>query len=164
MLRTSLLTVLLWVSAGCVRAPTVPVRYVVSTADAATFRIAQGKGTAILLVNEETGARAASMGVLELQGGSGVPEHIHENSVEMLYVEEGEAEMSVEGKTLPVRPGDAVYIPAGTRHAARIPEGTARFRAVQVYVGPGPEQRFRQGEPVKPPASTPGGGTPSASR
>ncbi len=154
MLRTSLLTALLCVSAGCARAPIVPVRHVVSTAEAPTFRISQGKGTAILLVNEETGARAASLGVLELQAGAGVPEHIHEHSVEMLYVEEGGAEMTVEGQVLPVRAGDAVYIPAGIRHSARIPEGAPRFRAVQVYVGPGPEQRFRQGEPVKP-ASAP---------
>jgi putative monooxygenase len=155
MLRTSLLTALLCVSAGCARAPTVPVRHVVGTADAPTFRIAQGKGTAILLLNEETGARAASLGVLELQGGAGVPEHVHEDSVEMLYVEEGGAEMTIQGQVLPVRPGDAVYIPAGTPHAARIPEDTPRFRAVQVYVGPGPEARFRQGEPVKPAVSAP---------
>jgi quercetin dioxygenase-like cupin family protein len=150
MMRTSLLSALLCVSAGCVRAPVVPVRHVVGTTDAPAFRISQGKGTAILLVNEETGARAASLGVLELQAGAGVPEHVHEHSVEMLYVEEGGAEMTIEGQVLPVRQRDAVYIPAGTRHAARIPEGTPRFRAVQVYVGPGPEQRFRQGEPLKP--------------
>lgn len=155
MLRTSLLTALLCVSAGCARVPTVPVRYVVSSAEAPAFRISQGKGTATLLVNEETGARAASMGILDLQGGAGVPEHIHENSVEMLYVEEGGAEMTIEGQVMPVKQGDAVYIPAGTRHAARIPEGTERFRAVQVYVGPGPEARFRKGEPVKPAATTP---------
>ncbi|HYO58296.1 cupin domain-containing protein [Archangium sp.] len=155
MMRISLLTVLLCVSTGCARVPIVPVRYVVGSAEAPTFRISQGKGTAILLVNEETGARAASMGVLELQAGAGVPEHIHEHSVEMLYVEEGGAEMTVEGQTMPVKQGDAVYIPAGTRHSARIPEGSPRFRAVQVYVGPGPEARFRQGEPVKPPAASP---------
>jgi mannose-6-phosphate isomerase-like protein (cupin superfamily) len=131
------------------------VRHVVSTAEAPTFRISQGKGTAILLVNEETGARAASLGVLELEAGAGVPEHLHEDSVEMLYVEEGTAEMTVEGKVVPVRAGDAVYIPARVRHSARIPEGAPRFRAVQVYVGPGPERRFRQGEPVKSPATSP---------
>jgi quercetin dioxygenase-like cupin family protein len=48
-----------------------------------------------------------------------------------------------------VKQGDAVYIPAGIKHSARIPEGAPSFRAVQVYVGPGPEARFRQGEPVK---------------
>jgi putative monooxygenase len=155
MMRTSLLTTLFCVSVGCARAPTVPVRHVVGSAEAPAFRIAQGKGTALLLVNEETGARAASLGVLELQGGAGVAEHVHEDSVEMLYVEEGGAEMTIEGQVLPVRPGDAVYIPAGVRHAARIPEDTPRFRAVQVYVGPGPERRFRKGEPVKPPVSSP---------
>jgi quercetin dioxygenase-like cupin family protein len=149
MLRTSLLTALLCVSAGCARAPTVPVRYVVSGVEAPAFRILQGKGTATLLVNEETGARAASLSVLEFQAGAGVPEHTHE-SVEMLYVEEGGAEMTVQGQVLPVRAGDAVYIPAGIPHSARVPEGAPRFRAVQVYVGPGAEARFRKGEPVEP--------------
>ncbi|ADO71002.1 cupin domain-containing protein [Stigmatella aurantiaca] len=134
---------------GCARAPTVPVRYVVGSAEAPSFRLPGGKGTALLLVNAETGASAASLGVLELQAGAGVPEHVHEHSVEMLYVEEGGAEMSIEGREMSVRPGDAVYIPAGVRHLARVPEGVSRFRAVQIYVGPGPEQRFRQGEPVK---------------
>ena len=149
MMRTSLLTAVLCVSAGCARVQTVPVRYVVGSAEAPTFRISQGKGTAILLTNEQTGARAASMGVLELQAGAGVPEHIHADSVEMLYVEEGGAEMTIEGQAMAVKQGDAVYIPAGIKHSARIPEGAPSFRAVQVYVGPGPEARFRQGEPVK---------------
>ena len=68
----------------------------------------------------------------------------------MLYVEAGGAEMTIAGQVMPVKQGDAVYIPAGLHHSARIPEGTERFRAVQVYVGPGPEQRFRKGGPVKP--------------
>jgi putative monooxygenase len=147
MLRSSLLLGLLGVCAGC--APRVPVRHVVGAAEAPAFRIAQGRGTATLLLEASTGARAASLGVLELQGGASVPEHVHPDSVEMLYVEQGEAEMTVEGQVLPVRAGDAVYIPAGTRHSARLPEGAPDFRAVQVYVGPGPEQRFRQGEPLR---------------
>ena len=154
MRRTWLLVFPLCAAVGCVRAPPGPVRHVVRGAEAPAFRISQGKGTARLLVNAETGASAASLGVLVLQAGAGVPEHTHETSVEMLYVEEGSAEMTVEGQVLPVRAGDAVYIPAGTRHAARIPEGSPDFRAVQVYVGPGPEQRFRQGEPL-PPAPAP---------
>jgi putative monooxygenase len=150
MLRSSLLLGLLGVCAGCAsQAPQVPVRHVVGAADAPAFRIARGQGTATLLLDASTGARAASLSVLELQGGASVPEHIHADSVEMLYIEQGEAEMTVEGQALSVRPGDAVYIPAGTRHSARIPEGSPGFRAVQVYVGPGPEQRFRQGEPLR---------------
>jgi putative monooxygenase len=149
-----LLSALLLLCAGCATvqppAPTTPARYVVSTAEAPAFRIAQGRGTAVLLLNPDTGAHAASLGVLELQGGAGVPEHTHPESVEILYVEQGEAEMVLEGRTLPVKAGDAVYIPAGLPHAARIAEGAPLFRAVQVYVGPGPEQRFRQGSPVQP--------------
>jgi quercetin dioxygenase-like cupin family protein len=153
MMRTVFLSALLCVGVGCARVPTRPVRYVVDGARAPTFRIAQGKGTALLLLNEETGASAASLGVLELQGGATVPEHVHADSVEMLYVEEGGAEMTVEGQAMPVRQGDAVYIPAGLRHSVRVAEGTPRFRSVQMYVGPGPEARFRQGEPVTPAVS-----------
>ncbi|MFY0579055.1 cupin domain-containing protein [Cystobacter fuscus] len=125
-MRTVFLSALLCVGVGCARVPTRPVRYVVDGARAPTFRIAQGKGTALLLLNEETGASAASMGVLELQGGSTVPEHVHADSVEMIYVEEGGAEMTVEGQAMSVRQGDAVYIPAGLRHSVRVAESTPR--------------------------------------
>jgi putative monooxygenase len=143
---------------GCAHPPTAPVRHVVSSVDAPAYLLPGGQGTARLLVNAETGASAASLGILELRAGAGVPEHLHAHSVEMLYVEEGHVEMAIEGRALSVRPGDAVYIPAGVRHTARVPEDVPRFRAVQIYVGPGPEQRFRQGEPVK--VSGEGGGAP----
>jgi len=148
MVRSSRVLALLLLCAGCATAPRGPVRHVVASAQAPTFRI--GQGTAVLLLNEATGAQAASLGVLELETGAQVAEHLHESSVEMLYVEEGSAEMTVEGKPYTVKAGDGVYIPAGVRHSARVPEGTPRLRAVQVYVGPGPEQRFRQGTPVTP--------------
>jgi quercetin dioxygenase-like cupin family protein len=148
MVRSSWVLAVLLLSAGCATVPRGPVRHVVGTAEAPTFRIGQDKGTAVLLLNEATGAHAASLGVLELETGVQVAEHIHESSVEMLYVEEGGAEMTVEGQAYTVKAGDGVYIPAGVRHSARVPEGTPRLRAVQVYVGPGPEQRFRQGTPV----------------
>jgi quercetin dioxygenase-like cupin family protein len=152
MVRSSLVLIGLLLSLGCATAPRVPVRHVVGSAEAPTFRISQGKGTAVLLLNEATGARAASLGVLELETGAQVAEHVHESSVEMLYVEEGSAEMTVEGQPFTLKAGDGVYIPAGVRHSARVPEGTPRLRAVQVYVGPGPEQRFRQGTPVTLPS------------
>ncbi len=149
MVRSSWVLAVLVLSAGCATtAPRGPVRHVVASSEAPTFRIGQGKGTAVLLLNEATGASAASLGVLVLETGAQVAEHIHEHSVEMLYVEEGSAEMTVEGQAYTVKAGDGVYIPAGVRHSARVPEGTPRLRAVQVYVGPGPEQRFRQGTPV----------------
>lgn len=129
------------------------VRHRVTTAEAPRHIIAQGKGRATLLLNEGTGATAASLTLLELQPGGEVPEHTHDTSVEILYIEDGAADMTVSGQTLRVSKGDAVYIPAGAKHSARVITPGAPFKAVQVYAGPGPEQRFTQG----PRESTPHG-------
>ncbi|WP_163991644.1 cupin domain-containing protein [Pyxidicoccus caerfyrddinensis] len=125
-------------------APAAPVRYRVPTSEAPRHIIAGGKGRATLLLNPSTGATAASVTLLELQPGAEVPEHTHDTSAEILYIEEGTAEMAVSGEKLRVGKGDAVYIPAGAKHSARVSPGPT-FKAVQVYAGPGPEQRFTQG-------------------
>lgn len=128
-------------------------RYRVPTAEAPRYSIAQGKGSATLMLNPETGASAASLTLLEFQPGAAVPEHVHTGSVEILYLQEGEAEMTVAGQTLRVGKGDAVYIPAGTKHSAKI-VSTTPLRAVQMYVGPGPELRFTTGTRLNTPAQT----------
>lgn len=127
-----------------------PPRYRVSTAEAPRHVIAQGKGSATLLLNPNTGASAASLSLLEFQPGAAVPEHTHEGSAEILYIEEGEAEMTLAGQTLRVGKGDAVYIPAGAKHSAKVVSAQP-LRAVQVYAGPGPELRFTQGPRLNPP-------------
>lgn len=128
-----------------------PVRYRVPTSEAPRHIIAGGKGRATLLLNPSTGATAASMTLLELQPGSEVPEHVHDTSAEILYIEEGAAEMTVSGEKLRVGRGDAVYIPAGVKHSAKVVSPDVALRAVQVYAGPGPEQRFTQGPWENPP-------------
>ncbi|AKF87285.1 hypothetical protein MFUL124B02_40815 [Myxococcus fulvus 124B02] len=121
------------------------VRHRVTAAEAPRHIIANGKGRATLFLNESTGATAASLTLLELQPGGEVPEHTHESSAEILYIEDGAADMTVSGQTLRVSKGDAVYIPAGAKHSARVVSPGVPFKAVQVYAGPGPEQRFTQG-------------------
>lgn len=125
-----------------------PPRHVAS-ADAPTHLIAGGKGTATLLLNANNGVSPAALSLLVLAPGAEVPEHSHDQSAEILYVEEGRAEMVVAGQKLTLRPGDAVYVPAGALHAARVTSRHVPLRAVQVYVGPGPEQRFTTGERVE---------------
>ncbi|AGC48939.1 cupin [Myxococcus stipitatus DSM 14675] len=126
-------------------APTSPVRHRVTPAEAPRHLIAGGKGRATLFLNASTGATAASLTLLELQPGGEVPEHTHDTSVEILYIEDGAADMTVAGQTLRVSKGDAVYIPAGAKHSAKVVSPGAPFKAVQVYAGSGPEQRFTQG-------------------
>ena len=127
--------------------PAAAPRYRVSPKEAPRYLIANGKGSATLLLNATTGASAAALTLLELNKGAAVPEHVHETSAEILYVQDGAAEMTVDGQKLRVERGDAVYIPAGAKHSAQVVSEGA-FRAVQVYAGPGPEQRFTQGPRV----------------
>jgi quercetin dioxygenase-like cupin family protein len=115
-------------------------------ATAPTFRIAAGRGTATLLLDAAQGASEASMTRLSFQDGAQVPPHVHDASAELLYVLEGRVEMVVAGEAVVAQKGDAIRIPAGVEHSARVVGG---LEAVQVYVGPGPEQRFTQGERVR---------------
>jgi quercetin dioxygenase-like cupin family protein len=116
----------------------------VATGDTApAWKIAGGKGTATLLHNGSTGATAAAMDLLVLEAGAAVPPHKHDTSVEMLYVIEGTVDMVIGGEKVSAKAGDAIYVPANVEHQAT---ATSGLRCVQVYVGPGPEQRFMQGE------------------
>jgi putative monooxygenase len=127
--------------------PSPATRYVVSTKEAPRYLLPNGQGSATLMLNASTGASAASMGLLELTKGTRVPEHTHDTSAEILYVEDGALELIVDGQKVQAGRGDAIYIPAGVKHSVVV-VSEVPFRAVQLYVGPGPEQRFTQGQRV----------------
>lgn len=122
-----------------------PAAVVVRDEDAATYTILGGKGQATPLLHAGNGSPAASLGRLLLAPGAEVPAHTHDNSAELLLVEEGRVAITVAGRQLEAGPGDAIYIPAGAEHAARVTSTVAAARLVQIYVGPGPEQRFTAG-------------------
>lgn len=117
-------------------------------ASAPSYEIAQGRGQATLLLNEATGSRDAALSRLSLQPGAQVPEHVHEGSSELLYVIRGEMTLVLDGQAHTLRAGDAVRIPAGHKHAGQVAERSERVELVQIYVGPGPEARFRSGKPI----------------
>jgi putative monooxygenase len=127
--------------------PAPATHYVVSAKEAPHHLLPNGQGSATLLLNASTGASAASMTLLELAKGAKAPEHTHDTSAELLYVQEGAVEMIVDGQKMRAARGDAIYIPAGARHSVTVVSDRP-FRAVQVYAGPGPEQRFTQGPRV----------------
>jgi quercetin dioxygenase-like cupin family protein len=122
---------------------------VVRHADAPAYLIAGGKGLAQLYINEGTGANVA-VSTLTFAPGAAVPEHAHDDSSETLYVMAGSAEMTIAGKVTRVGPGDVVHLPPRVKHSAKILGHVGSFKAVQVYVAPGAEQRFTKGERVTP--------------
>jgi quercetin dioxygenase-like cupin family protein len=90
-----------------------------------------------------------SMSVLTIEVDALVAEHIHESSVEILYIVEGGGTMTISGQEHTLSPGSAVVIPAGAPHSY-VNNSGQRTRALQVYEGPGPEARFRNWEPMEP--------------
>lgn len=119
------------------------------TEGAPSYVIADGKGRARLLLDEGKGGKEASVTLLELDAGAAVPEHVHDGSAEILYIQKGAVEMIVDGKPVQASQGDVVRIPAGVKHSAKV-VGKETLQAVQIYVGPGPEQRFTKGTPTTP--------------
>lgn len=113
---------------------------------APTWRILGGQGTATLLLNPSTGSPEAALDLLVLEAGAAVPTHTHPGSAELLYLVEGSVRVTIAGRVSTAGPGDAVYIPPDVEHSA---VAETRVRAVQAYVGPGPEQRFTQSERVR---------------
>jgi quercetin dioxygenase-like cupin family protein len=84
----------------------------------------------------------ASFGLLYSAPNLGVPRHSHAASVEVVGLLRGEGTMGVGDDDRGVAAGEVFHIPAGTPHDYR-PSGKAGMFAVQLYLPPGPEQRFK---------------------
>lgn len=147
--------------AACGEAASAPA---LSDAAAEPFVHAGGQlRVSILLDGAGQGARHGSLTRLEASATAGVPLHDHEESAEVIFIEQGEGRMRVGDQHVAVRPGTFVYIPPRTQHSFT-PSGNSPLSAVQVYAPAGPEQRFRihHAAPGAAAAPDPGEGEPGA--
>ncbi len=60
-----------------------------------------------------------SLAEATLEPGQATERHYHARTEEIYFLLEGEGEMEVDGERRQVGPGDAVLIPAGSRHQIR---------------------------------------------
>jgi quercetin dioxygenase-like cupin family protein len=88
-----------------------------------------------------TNDKAFAASVLTLAKGATVPEHVHQNETEMLYILAGSGTLTVAGVQLAVTPSSVVQVPPATKHSFT---ATADVRALQIYTPAGPEQRFKK--------------------
>ena len=79
--------------------------------------------------------------ILEMAAGTKVPEHVHANETELLYVLEGSGTMTIAGTDVPVTATSVIQIPPNTKHAFVAKQAV---RSLQVYTPAGPEQRFKK--------------------
>lgn len=110
---------------------------------------AGGKLRVKIFYDEASGHGAFSL--LDADADLSVPEHVHETSAEVLFIESGNGTMILGEERFAIEPGRVIYVPPNTNHG--YVAGTEPMRALQVYAPPGPEQRFRN--PPLPPAVTP---------
>ena len=69
-----------------------------------------------LVTKSEDGLDVTCM-LVRVPAGIDIPEHIHDEQMDMLYPIQGKAEMNVEGAgTFPLEPGVVVRVPKGTKH------------------------------------------------
>ena len=102
--------------------------------------IAGGKGSVQLLV-DGVPIKTYAVDALTADSGVTIPSHRHETSAEMIYVLSGKGTTVINGESLRVAQGDAVYIPKMMEHSLVVDE---KITAVQVYAPAGPEQRFKR--------------------
>ena len=67
--------------------------------------------------------------------GSQVPYHYHNNRESIIIVISGEATEVVEGKEIPIKAGDILFIPAGEKHAM-INGSNQDFRYLEFFTCP----------------------------
>lgn len=91
--------------------------------------------------NEDPTALGA-LGTLDADPSQAVPEHIHPQSAEVLWIVDGAGTMRLGDREKTIQPGTFVFVPAGTLHGF-VPDGSRPLFAYQIYTPAGPEQRFK---------------------
>ena len=107
--------------------------------------LAWGGGAYHARIGFEDGS--ASLGVLMASKNAPVRQNVHDHEWEILAILSGDGSLvrTVDGKedATAIAPGTFASIAPGTPHAYR-PAGTSPLVAVQLFLPPGPEQRFKK--------------------
>lgn len=67
--------------------------------------------------------------------GSQVPYHYHNNRESIIIVISGEATEIIEGKEIPIKAGDVLYIPPGEKHTT-VNRSAKEFRYLEFFTCP----------------------------
>lgn len=132
----------------------------IETVNLATAQdLAWAKGTSHARIGFEKGR--ASFGILFASKDAAVPQHQHDTSWEILAPLTADGTARRAGSTgsadlteIPITDGMVVAMPKATQHAW-VPGGKKALLAIQLYVPPGPEQRFKKlaADSAAPPAN-----------
>jgi quercetin dioxygenase-like cupin family protein len=103
----------------------------------------ESRPTRVFAVKARSEDTGGGFSVLEVAVvGGGVPLHIHHNDDEVLYMLEGELEVTFDGRVYTAKPGDFMLLPRGIPHAVR-PTSDVAPRLLQVS-SPGGFEHFAE--------------------
>jgi quercetin dioxygenase-like cupin family protein len=111
--------------------PSAQVRPVIATADKAVHV----KNHDIYF---ETQPMSASISMIAQ--GTAIPEHVHANETELMFVLAGTGTMVLNGVSLPITETSVVQVPPNTKHGFT---ATSDARLFQIYTPAGPEERWK---------------------
>lgn len=92
---------------------------VINRNDATPFTTVDGSTIRELLAHRNSAIRHQSLAEARLPPGQATTPHHHAVTEEIYYLLSGTAEMTLNGETRAVGPGDAIAIPPGSRHTIR---------------------------------------------
>jgi quercetin dioxygenase-like cupin family protein len=96
----------------------------------------------MLIRKENTGDPSFYMGRGIFQPGAEVPEHVHSNELEAVYVISGTGKVTIGKQSYDIGPGSAVYVPPNTPHSFTN-NGKEPVEVIHMYSPGGPEERFK---------------------
>ena len=96
----------------------------------------------MLITKDVTGDPGFYMGRAVFQPGATIPEHIHKEELEAIYMVKGNGKMTIGTNSYELRPGFSVYVPPNTPHSFTN-NGKEEVEVIHMYAPGGPEDRFK---------------------
>ncbi len=118
-------------------------KYVVDAADVEGVKKVPNRVSKLLLSEMSVGIQGISMGQNVTEVGSRIPEHVHEESEEAMFVFSGRGRLITEEGEQDLVAGSAIYMPPGVKHSI-INTGDEDMKLVWVYSPPLPQHRKQE--------------------
>ncbi|MFW6027874.1 MAG: cupin domain-containing protein [bacterium] len=99
--------------------PPSPEPAVLAAGEGEKLRFRDGRSVLLKVTREGTGAQDLLLGSETLPPGTAIPVHSHDGYEEIIFIHEGNAELTLGERTIRAEPGTTMYIPPGTWHGVK---------------------------------------------
>ena len=108
--------------------------YTVKATDVQEVERLNARVRLVVTRNTFPGLEAASQGMLSLDPGAAMKDHVHEKSIEIFYPVSGKAVLVINGEEYLMEPGIAACVPKGVGHYLRNDSQDTAFQTIITHV------------------------------